>query len=328
MKKWMSAAVILLLLMTAGGAASATGNDVGVVIDGKVMQFEQPATIVHSKTLVPLRAIFEELGAKITWDGDTRTVTAVKDTITVKLTIGSDLAYRNNQRIELEQAPLLMHSHTMVPVRFVAEALNANVKWDAATHTVLITKFSPLIGAIEQHDNELARQLIADGIDVNLQDDHNDTALTTAIAIGNREIVQLLLGSGADVNLADSDGDTAVTVAAYFGETEILQDLLATEQANVTVKNKRGLNALMLAAWQNHSGTVQALLDAGAPVDEPDTLHQRTALHFAVMQDALEATRLLLAAGADVNKQDEEGHTPLYVATRSGNAAMIELLQQ
>lgn len=332
MKKWISTALIAAMLCTAGGAVSAQGNQVGVMIDGAVMQFEQPAVIINSKTMVPLRAIFEELDAEITWDGATQTVTAVRKldddtTTTIKLVIGSKIAYRNGHKIELEQAPVIVNSRTMVPVRFVAEALNANVKWDGATRTVAITKFSPLIFAVEKGRVEDVKRLLAEGIDVNLQDDHGDTALSTAVGEQSLEMVQLLLEAGADVNLLDKDQDTALTVAAYYGHLEILEALLATGQVNMATQNVLGYDAVMMAAWQNHGEAVRVLAEAGASVNAVGGKYKRSALMIASRYKALEAAKVLIEAGANVNAADTQGNTPLSLAQANGDAAMVSLLK-
>ncbi len=73
---------IVLLTFTAFAA------EVTVKLDGKTLEFEQPAVIVEGRTLVPLRGIFEALGANVYWDDATKTVTSVRDDITVKTTIG------------------------------------------------------------------------------------------------------------------------------------------------------------------------------------------------------------------------------------------------
>lgn len=110
-----------------------------VKINGKEQTFAQPPVIVNGSTLVPLRGIFEALGAEVNWDEKTQTVTAVKGSVTVVLKIGSGVATKNGTMVRLDQPPQLVNGSTMVPIRFVSEALGANVTWDEATKTVNIT---------------------------------------------------------------------------------------------------------------------------------------------------------------------------------------------
>lgn len=111
-----------------------------VILDGQPLVFEVSPTIENGRTLVPLRAIFEALGANVSWDGPTQTVTATKADITIKLQIGSQTAYRNNQAVSLEVPGKIIENRTMVPLRFVSEGLGATVKWDGQTQTISISK--------------------------------------------------------------------------------------------------------------------------------------------------------------------------------------------
>ncbi len=118
-----------------------------IKIDGSYMYTDVAPTIQNGRTLVPMRAIFENLGASIAWDGETSTVTGTKDGIEVKLTIGNTTAYVNGREITLDTPATLIDSRTMVPVRFVSESLGATVKWMPESRQVIITPakaFKPL----------------------------------------------------------------------------------------------------------------------------------------------------------------------------------------
>ncbi|NPV90756.1 MAG: copper amine oxidase N-terminal domain-containing protein [Firmicutes bacterium] len=89
--------------------------------------------------MVPMRVIFEALGATVQWDDATKTVTATKDATVIKLTIGSETAYKNDESVSLDAPGMIVDDRTLVPLRFVSEALGAQVAWDGATQTVSIT---------------------------------------------------------------------------------------------------------------------------------------------------------------------------------------------
>lgn len=72
--------------------------------------------------MIPVRAIFEALGAEVSWNGDTQTVTAVWDDIVISLQIGSNLLYQNREAKELDLPAQLVDSRTLVPVRAVTES--------------------------------------------------------------------------------------------------------------------------------------------------------------------------------------------------------------
>lgn len=123
----------MLMASTAFGALQLT-------IDGKPLTTDVPPTIVDGRTLVPVRAIFESLGTTIAWDEATQTVTATNDTTTIALVIDKDIAMVNGESKTLDVPAKIIDGRTMVPARFVAEALNCTVGWDADTQTVTITK--------------------------------------------------------------------------------------------------------------------------------------------------------------------------------------------
>ncbi len=117
-----------------------TTNEIGATVDGVQVVFDQAPVIQDGRTLVPMRAIFEAMGANVEWDGDTRTVTGTKGDTVVKMTIDNSVISVNGNNVTLDVAPTIINGRTMVPARAVAEAFNAKVEWDNATRTVIITQ--------------------------------------------------------------------------------------------------------------------------------------------------------------------------------------------
>lgn len=111
-----------------------------VILNGVELACDQPPVIVGGRTLVPLRAIFEGLGASVYWDGATRTVTSTLDGTTVVMTVDSAVMYKNGQAVTLDVPAQIVNDRTMVPVRAVGEAFGADVRWDDATRTVYVTQ--------------------------------------------------------------------------------------------------------------------------------------------------------------------------------------------
>ena len=109
-----------------------------VTINDNPIDFDQTPIIIDDRTLVPLRAIFEALGATVEWDGDTQTVTSEYNGIKIKLTIGDDKIYINGKENEIDASAQLIDGTTYVPIRAVAEAFNADVSWDGESKTVII----------------------------------------------------------------------------------------------------------------------------------------------------------------------------------------------
>jgi len=110
-----------------------------VNLDGQKLSFDVSPRIENGRTLVPLRAIFEALGATIEWDDTSKTVTAVKGSTNIKLTIDQAMAYKNGNEVKLDVAAKIVNSRTLVPLRFVSEAIGATVNWDETTRLITIT---------------------------------------------------------------------------------------------------------------------------------------------------------------------------------------------
>lgn len=144
MKKIIS--ILLSLLMLASFSASAH-PDITVLIEGEPLEFDTKPVIVNSRTMVPMRAIFEALGATVTWDADARRVEGLFDDGThIVLTIDSASAYKNGELKVLDAPAYIQDNRTMVPLRFISESSGAYVGWDGETYTVSIT---PMWQAVE-----------------------------------------------------------------------------------------------------------------------------------------------------------------------------------
>jgi alpha-tubulin suppressor-like RCC1 family protein len=130
--------LVSLFSLTGWKPALASEMPIQVQIDGRPLKAYPAPQLREGVTLVPLRAIFEALGAQVRWDLATRTVTATRGQTVVQLTINAPTATKNGQAITLAHPPVLVDGYTMVPLRFVAEALGASVAWDGTARRVSI----------------------------------------------------------------------------------------------------------------------------------------------------------------------------------------------
>ena len=121
------------------GAWPEVQDDIKVMLNGNAITFDQPPVIRDDRTLVPVRAIFEALGAEVRWDGDTQTVLSQKGATLVQLKIGSNIMTVNGREIALDVPAQIINDRTLVPVRAIAEAYGCKVDWDGATKTVIIS---------------------------------------------------------------------------------------------------------------------------------------------------------------------------------------------
>jgi hypothetical protein len=112
---------------------------IDLYVDNTKLVTDVEPTIVSGRTLVPVRAIFEALGATVDWDNTTRTATGTKGDTTVTIQIDSTTAYVNGTPVTLDVPAQIIDSRTMVPARFISESLGADVAWDGTTQTVYVT---------------------------------------------------------------------------------------------------------------------------------------------------------------------------------------------
>ena len=138
MKKVLSVFAACCLLLTAVVPVWAQ-PPISVVVDGAKLSFDVDPIIESDRTLVPMRGIFEALGAKVDWDAGTRTAKALKGNTSVWVTIDSNVMLKNGEDVALDAPARLIDDRTLVPVRAVSEGLGAEVDWDADTRTVTIT---------------------------------------------------------------------------------------------------------------------------------------------------------------------------------------------
>lgn len=133
--------LLTVLLLVSTITPVMANNNIKVVIDGKQIAFDVPPQAINNRTMVPLRAIFEALGATVDWNGDTQTITSTKGNTTIKLAIDSLAMIVNEDIILLDTPPCAVNGRTLVPVRAISEAFGTTVDWDANTNSVLIKTF-------------------------------------------------------------------------------------------------------------------------------------------------------------------------------------------
>ena len=126
-----------------GGAPT----EISVVLDGQRLTFDQPPIAVDGRTLVPVRAIFEALGAEVIWDPSDQSVFAYRESDGRAVLLYLDdtvMAYRLDSdsepvAIELDVPPMAINNRTLVPIRAVAESFDCDVEWDQTNQQVVIT---------------------------------------------------------------------------------------------------------------------------------------------------------------------------------------------
>lgn len=134
MKKW-TAILLLLCFLTLPVSA-----EIRVMVNSSPVTFDSPPIIEEGRTLVPMRFIFEALGASVSWDAETETAVGVRGNTTVSVPIGQTTAFINEEAKPLDVPAKIVEGRTLVPARFVAESFGCDVRWQQKTETVWITE--------------------------------------------------------------------------------------------------------------------------------------------------------------------------------------------
>lgn len=113
-------------------------KEITVLINNNKVEFDQPPYIENGTTRVPMRKIFESLGAEVKYEAAAKKITAVKENTIVELVTGSSTALINGESTSLTEPVVNKNGFTMVPLRFVAEALGAEVSWDGSNRIITI----------------------------------------------------------------------------------------------------------------------------------------------------------------------------------------------
>jgi hypothetical protein len=129
--------ILLAGCLLFGGAALAVGPNPIVRVNGKQVVFPgtKPQTVT-GRTMVPMRGIFEAIGAYVEYNPVLHRVNAKRENESIELRAGSKVAQKNGIEIELDVAPMTINGRMMVPLRFIAESLGADVSYTKQTNTV------------------------------------------------------------------------------------------------------------------------------------------------------------------------------------------------
>ncbi|WP_089610035.1 copper amine oxidase N-terminal domain-containing protein [Dehalobacterium formicoaceticum] len=140
--------VTLLLVMVGAFCLFSTFDtangqgEIKVICNNKTLKFDVQPRIVDNYVFVPFRTVFEALDAQVTWDEKTGTIKAVSEQSVLEINLHENTAIIKGNKVTLSPKPIIENGQTLLPLRFVSEALYARVSWDGARKTVYIEKIS------------------------------------------------------------------------------------------------------------------------------------------------------------------------------------------
>lgn len=294
-----------ILALVLGGATYAQSSAIQVTINDKpvIFQGSQPQQI-NGSVMVPLRGVFEQLGASVQWNGMTRTIEAVRGTTDVILRVGQDTAYINNAAQPLDQAPTVFGSSTLVPLRFVAQAFGATVNWISETRTVAIRTVSAPLQASgpETKGGTVSGQIVAlnptgdQQIVISIEGRRVVVPVSTSTFIflqrGKEPAVEvpldrLLPGDFVQVTRPDANGPATMVRASYDEVTGKIKSLgrLMSGSHVLTVQVERKEDAILeisRAALITNHGTPVAWNDLHVGDDVAVRIDTTNQLGYAV----------------------------------------------
>ena len=159
MKKIISLLLVVGLVLSSATLTFANENEISVYVEGQKVSFDVPPQTINDRTMVPIRAIFEVMGATVNWDNATQTAICTKDNTVVKMTLNSKTEYINDVPYEMDVAPVIVDNRTLAPARYVAEAFGYFVNWDGNTKSVLINKTSTIKDGTKENPYEFGDKI-------------------------------------------------------------------------------------------------------------------------------------------------------------------------
>lgn len=226
----------------------AQASRIQVLVDGQKLALAAAPVTQKGTTVVPMRNIFNALKAAVTWEPTTKTIFAVKGSTTVTLQLGSKKAFINSKVVTLTVPPQQIKGSTMVPLRFVAEALGAEVQMDAASHVIRITSAETLFkkhqAAEAAKEAEAEKQAAATALTTQQNVDLNDekvVMINTDVAQGSGVIIDT---NRILTNLHVMQGASGASVVLLNGKTIEIQGIVGYDEDTdlAVIQTKTPLN--------------------------------------------------------------------------------------
>ncbi|KAB3529610.1 AMIN domain-containing protein [Alkaliphilus pronyensis] len=240
-------------------------NTVNLKLNNQLIESDVPPVLLNDRTLVPLRAIIENIDAEIDWDGEKREVIVNTDDKEIVLKIDSDIANVNGVEKSLPDGvpAKLINSRTMVPIRFVAEEIGMEIEWEAATWTVLLTEVATTspdssgnenTEEVEENTNEQEEANDIEGKEVELENVY--------VTKKGLPEVRIKLSQEADYDEIKLIQPTRLVFDLKDTKLTLLGDHFIEKQNMLTIPvNKGGIKELRLAQFNKDPYVTRVVLE-------------------------------------------------------------------
>ena len=209
--------VIVSLLFSSVPSVAAADPPIRLYVDGQELQADVPPQIIDGRTLVPVRVVADHLGFTVEWIAETQTV-RLTGPRTVELRLGSSQARVDGRKVTLDVPARSVEGRTLVPLRFIAEALGYDVAWDGQARAVRLTAPRVQVGDMWV-DPE-----IADRVKITVDRDEQDMTVVRGTVDPRLgwQTVALVVHTGDEYSRRRApvvDGAFAVSAAVPGGES-------------------------------------------------------------------------------------------------------------
>lgn len=325
MKKHKIAGLALSVLMAFGAVVPAAAEDtpITVYVNGQQVQFDVQPQLINDRTMVPFRFIFEALGAEVTYAGETQTITANLDNParTITLQIGSvDATLEKGGEayaFKSDVAPILAEGdRTLVPVRFIAEALDNAVCWNGDKKQVNIIDYQELASTLAQKA-PLYSERFMETVLSEYAGSYTVSGQTSMTGAESEVTQATLTGDGTAVSIATAGGQTLLyngthLYAAVDGFSDAVQQIVSPTGAVGYIKADSDVADKFFAVTGGITlpVSVQQSLNTGLTPVLTANEAQVDNTTYSLLKSAVENIGALFA---DANIQtSEEGTTTTY----------------
>ncbi len=277
-KVMVSLLVLVVALSMVSGAGDMGANvaharpAVQVFVNDNLLEIEEPPVIQEGRTLVPMRPLFEGLGAEVEWDDTDRVAIAHRDDVVVRIPIDSKFPTVDGKTVEIEVPAQVLSGMTYIPLRFVGEALGCVVKWDSGQRRVDIAQAASPEEPEELEEPEEQEQELSDEEreEQERQDKIKELAGTMTPIVGEPEATVAQAQAWARSRGAHPRFVNIAPLYWEYGEkTGIRPDVLYCQSAKETAYGNFG--GVLDETWNNWAGIKTR---EGGPCNDPEA-HQR-----------------------------------------------------
>lgn len=141
MKKTILSFLVFAMMLPMFALPASADDDITIYVNNEILNCDVAPFIENGRTMVPMRKIFDALDVPIEWDGEEQTITFIntEENRTIVFQVNNPMMlYGSKYKKELDAAPVIVNGLTFVPVRAVAQSLDADVEWIPVTKSIYI----------------------------------------------------------------------------------------------------------------------------------------------------------------------------------------------